>query len=322
MAARKTKIIAIGAQKGGTGKTTCAVNLATNLAQQGSKTLFLDFDFQSNGSFYLGVLLQALKNSQSLYEVMVSKTKKLNEVIIKTRFPNLDAVACNDLFYEFNLKGPRDFELAVVMKEKVIDDYDYVVIDTRPALDATFTNACMAAHYYIIPIMCQPDTIFGLQITLSHLTEMQKVNNSLRLLGCVVSQYSKKVSLQKNKYLPFINRVLERYDIPLLGILPRSDSITGSVDSMTPLEYYRPNNTLPIRGSFQELSKNISEKAVRSAGRKQRINWMSRDEARQVYISLLEMQMQEFDKKPANGAFYEVNSPEDVKPQQRSLEIE
>ena len=143
---RQSRIIAIANQKGGVGKTTTSVNLATALAACGQRVLLVDFDPQGNASTGLGIdLSERVANSYRLVtgEVSVSDTIKSSSV------PSLDIIAAvvelSAAEVELTTVDRREFRLADALAA-VTAEYDYILIDCPPSLGLLTVNALCAEH--------------------------------------------------------------------------------------------------------------------------------------------------------------------------------
>jgi len=156
------KIVAVTNQKGGVGKTTSCVNLASILAEKGYKVLILDMDPQGNASGAVGV--DCTKDENTMYELLLGECTA-KEAIHHSEFKNLDVIPSNvdlsgaevDLVYVENREN--------VLKEAlnpIRQDYDYVFIDCPPSLGLLTVNALTATNSIIIPIQCEYFALVGL----------------------------------------------------------------------------------------------------------------------------------------------------------------
>jgi chromosome partitioning protein len=192
----RPRVIAIANQKGGVGKTTTAINLATGLAAVGHKVLLIDLDPQGNASTGLGVPKE--QKSQGTYEVLVSNLK-LEDAAYDTRIPNLQVVPTSvDLSgAELDLVDmeQREFRLrdALVASTR---RWDYVLIDCPPSLTLLTLNALVAADSVLVPLQCEFFALEGI----SHLTRTiervrRALNPSLEVLGIVLTMYDRRNNL-------------------------------------------------------------------------------------------------------------------------------
>tara|TARA_R110000868_G_scaffold218576_1_gene468984 strand:+ start:129372 stop:130169 length:798 start_codon:yes stop_codon:yes gene_type:complete len=184
------KIIALSNQKGGVGKTTTALNLATGLAASGKKVLVIDFDPQGNTSTGFGIeKLNTKKNSYSL----LMHDAPLEEVVHKTMVPNLEVVPST-----IHLSG-AEVELVPVMArerrlsealEGKVDGYDYVFIDCPPSLGLLTLNALTVSTDVMVPLQCEFFAMEGLSQLFQTIDLVKKnLNPSLKLSGVLLTMF-------------------------------------------------------------------------------------------------------------------------------------
>src|SRR6266545_6256798 len=156
------RVIAVANQKGGVGKTTTSVNLATSLAVSERSILLVDMDPQSNATSGLGVDTKNLV--RTVYDCLVHGTK-IEEVIVPTTIPQLSiAPATADLVgAEIELVSipDREFLLKNAL-QGIFDRFDYVVLDCPPALGLLTINALTAASSVLVPLQCEYYAMEGL----------------------------------------------------------------------------------------------------------------------------------------------------------------
>ena len=184
------RIIAMCNQKGGVGKTTTAINLASALAGYGRKVLVVDFDPQGALSAGLGVVAHDIK---TIYDLMVEKELKVQDVILPTGVKNLDVIPANiDLSAaEVQLVNEvaREQILARVLRP-VTDNYDVVIIDCQPSLGLLTVNALTAAHGVLIPLNCEFFALRGVALLIETIEKVRdRLNPAIKLDGILATMY-------------------------------------------------------------------------------------------------------------------------------------
>ena len=195
-----SEIICIANQKGGVGKTTTAVNLAASLAERDKKVLLLDIDPQSNATTSLG--FSRGDYEYNIYHVLIG-TKELTEVVLKTSIKKLDLVPSNiglvGIEKEFYNSKKKNRELVLKGKLDTIDKkYDFIIIDSPPALGPITINALSASDSVIIPIQCEFFALEGLAQLLNTVGLLKKtINPKLKIKGFLPTMYSRQNNLSK-----------------------------------------------------------------------------------------------------------------------------
>jgi len=193
---RRARIVAVANQKGGVGKTTTAINLATALAAAGHRVLVIDLDAQGNASTGLGIERKA--RAVTSYELILGEAE-LESAVVATDIPRLFIVpASQDLAgadLELTARERREFLLSRAIRSRV-GDYDEVLVDCPPSLNLLTINALAAADSVLVPLQCEFYALEGLSQLLHTIERVQRaLNPRLDLQGIVLTMYDQRNNL-------------------------------------------------------------------------------------------------------------------------------
>lgn len=250
------KVIAITNQKGGVGKTTTSVNLASSLGHMGKKVLLVDLDPQGNATS--GVGIEKTTTEKTVYDVIMHDVKA-SEVLLETKFKNLLLMPASiDLAgVDIQLsKMENDREQMLKQQlEQVKSYFDYIIIDCPPSLGVLNTNALTAADSVIIPVQCEYYALEGLTQLLGTIRAVQqRFNKTLKIEGVMLTMMDSRtrlgleVSQEVRKY--FKEKVYKT-------IIPRNVKLSEAPSVGLPILEYAPTSSGSI--AYLSLAKEVND---------------------------------------------------------------
>jgi chromosome partitioning protein len=245
------EIITIANQKGGVGKTTTAVNLATAISAVGKRVLLVDLDPQGNASTGVGLFRESRRYGS--YEMILGHITP-EDAIVSTIIPNLDLIPATPHLSgaEVELIGlqEREFRLKKAF-EQLSYQYDYVFLDCPPSLGLLTVNAFVASNHLLVPLQCEYYALEGLsQLVQTHQLIKSNLNKNLRLHGIVLTMFDKRSGLN----LSVVNDVKSHFgNLVYDTVIPRNVKVSEAPSYGKPVIMY--NFRSPGAQSYIMLAK-------------------------------------------------------------------
>ena len=253
------KTIAITLQKGGSCKTTTAVNLSAILHSKGKKVLLIDMDSQANATFASGINSKEL--DYSLYNVLTKDQQykaNIQDAIISTK--HYDILPADRDIADLTLElTPEDSGALKALTAAVARKYDYCIIDCPPALNTITVNALVASDYIVIPIEPRPFSFSGLDDLKKTIDELKNNNKKLSVLGILLTKYNNRTILSRTM-TDLIDNYCKNMNTKLFSATIReSIAVPESQIAQQPLIEYAPKNkaTIDYKGFTTELIKRM-----------------------------------------------------------------
>ena len=250
------KIMAVVTQKGGVGKTTSAVNLASAMGALGKKCLLVDIDPQGNATSGVGVDKREVK--LSTYDMLVG-SGDAREAILATPFENLWVLPAS-----VSLAGAEIEMVDIPHREKRLkaalapcrDAFDYILIDCPPALGLLTLNALVAADTFLIPAQPEYYALEGLSQLIATVRQVKRLYNpTLELEGVMFTMYDGRTNLTQQ----VVAEVKKFFPRKVYGtVIPRTVRLAEAPSFGRPIHYY--DRTGKGAKAYTELAKEILQK--------------------------------------------------------------
>lgn len=262
------KKIAIGLQKGGTGKTTTTLCLGRGLADRGRRVLLIDMDPQANLTTAAGFDPATLEGP-SVYECLTKAEVALSEAIYETDY-GFDVVpatialslAEKDLLQAMNRDRKLHRKLNEMEKQSRQNPrlaYDYVLIDCPPSLGILTVNALAAADYVLVPLQAQQFAAYGLNYFLDTMNEVRaEFNEQLSLLGVVLTMYNSRTKVSQDVAAEMREALHER----VFDTYIRNATVLGEVATRGPVQVYSPRSE--AASEYNKLAEEVINRAEKT----------------------------------------------------------
>lgn len=253
------KIIAVANHKGGCGKTTTVVHLASEIANFGKKVLVIDLDPQANASLHIGLKHPSEVNVTTA-ELLTGHVQLLADALEEqTNFENVSLIygSLNLGRAEDQLKenAPRPSEELVTKIEYLKDLFDYILIDCPPSLKLLTSNALASSTHIIIPIESGSQYgLYGVTDLINHLEKIRRINPNLKLLGALLIKHDERQTVCKL----IRDEASKQVGIILNTTIPQSTKVNQAAILKKPL--LKLEKTAKVRMAFESLAQEIMAK--------------------------------------------------------------
>lgn len=243
---REMRVISIFNQKGGVGKTTTVVNLASALGFYKKKVLVIDMDPQGNSTSGLGIEEPDI----TVYDVLTHE-QDINNAIQKTKSKNVDIIPANSDLCGLEIELLSVEKKEYLLKEeigKIPQNYDFIIIDCPPSLGIMSINALVSSHSVLIPIQCEYYALEGVSQLMNTVNIIRKgLNPELEIEGVLLTMYDSRNNLSED-----VKRETENYfkDKLFDTVIPRNIRLAEAPSFGESIIYYDKNS----KGAIAYLS--------------------------------------------------------------------
>jgi chromosome partitioning protein len=257
------RIVAVCNQKGGVGKTTTTINLGAAIAEQGRRTLLVDFDPQ--GALSVGLGIQPHDIDNTVYNLLMERGVTAQDVLFHTAVEGMDLLPSNidlsgaevQLVHEVG----REFVLGGALKA-VVPDYDYILIDCQPSLGLLTINALACADSVLIPLECEYFAMRGVALLMETIEKVQqRLNPKLSIDGLLGTMYDSRTLHTREVLGSIVNGFGDKVFHTVINRTVRFPDATVAGEPITSFD----SSSLGAN-SYRELAKEVLERWRQAGG--------------------------------------------------------
>jgi chromosome partitioning protein len=194
-----TCILAITNQKGGVGKTTTAINLAAAIARRKHRTLLIDLDPQANSTL---AFFESGQLPSSMFDVLSDQRQDIRQVVRETSVPQLALAPARLALAKLEQQLVGQFDAPYKLKDAlsgIQKDFDFIVLDTPPALGILTVNALVAATHLLIPVQASYFAIEGTDDLVETYSRIRaRPNPGLKIVGVLITLFDRRTNIAKD----------------------------------------------------------------------------------------------------------------------------
>jgi chromosome partitioning protein len=263
-------ILSIANQKGGVGKTTTAINLASSLSQLGKSVLLIDLDYQANATTCMGIHRGSFRHS--VFDCLTEQAT-IEQTILKTDNPLIHVLPARTMVEgieeQIILHSNRDFILHTAL-QPYKDEYDFILIDCPPSLGFVTINAMVASDGVVIPVQCEFLAMDGLTQLLNTIRLVQskkKVNQeTLTIFGVLLTM----LDTRSSSGYQVIAEVKTYFNEKVFQtIIPRNVSCSNATFYGVPVTEFSPKSKSSL--SYRQLAKEVIQRHDEASARETKL---------------------------------------------------
>ncbi len=253
------RVVSMCNQKGGVGKTTTTINLGASLAEFGRKVLLVDFDPQ--GSLSVGLGLNPHEMDLTVYNLLMDRETKLDEVVVPTGVPGMDLLPSNIDLSAAEVQLVHEVAREQTLKrvlEPALAHYDVILIDCQPSLGLLTVNALTASDGVIVPLECEYFALRGVALLKTTIDKVQeRLNPKLEIDGVLGTMYDGRTLHSRE----VMERLVQAWgDLVFHTVIRRTVKFSDSTVAGEPITTYASSSS--GADAYRQLAKEVLDRCL------------------------------------------------------------